>query len=51
MEESILTKVYPDQLLPGWVNTSGVKAVHEPYKSNDVSCKNTFSVKKCSQVK
>ena len=26
-------------------------AVHEPYKSDDISSKNTFSVKKYSQVK
>ena len=27
-----------------WVNNSGPIAVHEPYNSNDMSCKNTFSV-------
>ena len=34
-----------------WVNNSGPIAMHEPYKSDDISCKITFGVKKCSQVK
>ena len=28
------------------VKNSGLIAMHEPYKSNDISYKNTFSVKK-----
>ena len=28
------------------INKSGPIAMHEPYKSNDISCNNTFSVKK-----
>ena len=28
------------------VNNSGPIAMHEPYKSDDISCKNTFSIKK-----
>ena len=57
MEESALTDVSSDQLLPGylasymWVNNSGPIAMHEFYKSNDFSCKSTFGVKKCGQVK
>ena len=29
-----------------WVNNSGPTAMHEPYKGDDISCKNTFGVKK-----
>ena len=29
-----------------WVNNSGLIAMHEPYKSNNILCKNTFGVKK-----
>ena len=28
-----------------WDNHSEPVAMHEPYKSNDISCKNTFGVK------
>ena len=35
------------------VKTAGLIAMYtyKPYKSDDISCKNTFSVKKCGQVK
>ena len=29
-----------------WVNNSGPIAENEPYKSDDIACKNTISVKK-----
>ena len=29
-----------------WVKNSGPIAMHKPYKSNNISCKNTFGVKK-----
>ena len=29
-----------------WVNNSGDIAMHEPYKSDDMSCKYTFGVRK-----
>ena len=53
MEESALTKVYSGQLLPGYLATceSKILAIHEPYKSNGILCKNTFGAKKCGQVK
>ena len=57
MEESALNDVSSDQLLPGSLAICESEildlaiAMHEPYKSNDMSCKNTFSIKKCSQVK
>ena len=31
-----------------WVKSFGPIAMHESYKSNDISCKNTFIVKKCA---
>ena len=33
------------------INNSGPIAIHEPYKSDDILCNNTFGVKKCGQVK
>ena len=29
-----------------WVNNSGPIAMHEPYKSDDISCKNSFGIEK-----
>ena len=51
MEKSALTDVSPDQLLllrKLYVSqyNSGPIAMHEPYKSNDISYKNTFGIKK-----
>ena len=34
-----------------WVNNSGSKAMHEPYKSIDISWRNTFIVKKVQPSK
>ena len=34
-----------------WVKNSGPIAMHETYKSNDISCKNTFGVKKVQPSK
>ena len=34
-----------------WVNNSGPVAMDEPYKTNDISCKNTFGVKKVQSSK
>ena len=53
MEESALTDVSSDQLLLGssmLINNSGLIAVHKPYISDDISCKNTFGVKRCGQI-
>ena len=47
VEESALTDVCFDQHLPGsciCFNNSGPIAIHELYKTNDISCKNTFGV-------
>ena len=33
------------------VKNSGLIAMHEPYKTNDISCKNTFGVKKVQPSK
>ena len=44
--------VSSDQFLPGyiassmWVKSSGLMAMHEPYKSDDISCKNTSGIRK-----
>ena len=39
--------MYVLQAFQYYKNIAGlrVKAMHEPYKSNDISCNNTFSVK------
>ena len=34
-----------------WVKNSGPIAMHEPYRINDISCKNVFSVKKVQSSK
>ena len=34
-----------------WVNHSGPIAMHEPYKSDDILCKNTFGVNKVQPSK
>ena len=53
MVESVLTDVPFDQLLPGCIaiyvtyesiHNSEPIAMHEPYKSDDISCENTFGV-------
>ena len=46
----VLTNVSSDQLLLGQLyvsNNSGRMAMYEPYKSDDISCNNTFGVKMC----
>ena len=45
----LLINFYRDSHM--WVKTSGPIAIHYHYKSNDISCNNTFGVKKCGQVK
>ena len=35
----------------GSCNDSGPIAMHEPYKSNDILCKNTFGIKKVQPSK
>ena len=34
-----------------WVNNSGSMAMHEPYKIDDILCKNTFGAKKVQPSK
>ena len=52
MEESALNEMYLliTRVVIG-VNNFGPMAMHEPYKSDDILCKNTFSVKKVWQSK
>ena len=51
VKESAQTDVSTDQIYWASCNDSGPIAMHEPYKSNDILCKNTFGVKKVQPSK
>ena len=51
VEESALTDVNFYSGSYTWVNNSGSIAMHEPYKSDDILCKNTVNVKKVQPSK